>query len=74
MNNTIWFKKFGWIYYPTSVMGFLVYGFALVLIVHDFIAVNRMAHSVSDMYYHFVPYGFIYTATALWVASKTAKK
>ena len=72
--KTIWFKKIGWIYFPVSVAGYAIAAFTLLLIVHDFWAVDRNSHSVSDTYYNFIPYAFIYFGTYMWVGHNTSEK
>ena len=69
-----WFKKVGWIYVPVSVPGWIIAIFALILIVHDFIAVDRKSHSVSDTYYGFIPYGGIYAIVYMWIASNMSAR
>jgi len=66
------FKKLGWFYYPTSVMGFVIAVFIGAVFIHDLLFVNSRAHSVSDLYYNFIPYGFIYIATYLWIGKNAS--
>jgi hypothetical protein len=68
-----WFKKVGWIYIPVSIPGWLIAIFTLILIVHDFLAVDTRSHSVSDTYYGFIPYGGLYCIAYIWIASNTSK-
>ncbi|HTR31334.1 MAG TPA: hypothetical protein VMH27_18810 [Puia sp.] len=72
MNTTIWFKRIGWVYFPTHVMGVLISLLAIAFLVPVFIAVDRHSHSVSDELYNL----FVYTTcTAFWwkwVAEKTS--
>jgi hypothetical protein len=69
-----WFKPIGWIYYPVSIIGWLIVIFTVILMIHDFLAVDRRSHSISDTYYGFVPYGGLYFLIYLWIASKTTIK
>lgn len=69
-----WFKPAGWIYYPASIIGWIITIFIIILIVHDFLAVDRKSHSVSDTYYGFIPYGGLYFVFYMWIASKTSSK
>ena len=72
--KTIWFKKIGWFYYPTSITGGLITLCAIVFCITVFIAVDRKSHSVSDTFYGIFPY-FISAMTVLfWIASNTSKK
>lgn len=47
-----WFKPFkiGYValYYPVSWQGYIISALALFIVVHDFIKVDQMSHSVSD--------------------------
>jgi len=69
-----WFKPMGWVYLPISIQGILISCVFLVAFIHDFVFIDGRAHSVSDTYYHFAPYGFIYVASWLWIAAKTSTK
>jgi len=68
----VWFKKFGWVYMPTHVMGVLVTLLAIAFMVPIVISADRQAHSVSDELYNIFLFG---TCTAFWwkwVAEKTS--
>ena len=69
-----WFKKYGWVYLPVSVTGFAITLLILSVFVHDFIFIDSRAHSVSDTYYNFLPYGGIYFFAYMWIASNTSGK
>lgn len=73
MKNPL-FKPLGWIYYPVSVIGWIITLIITVVFIHDFIFIDSKAHSVSDVYYGFLPYGGIYILVYLWIASKTSRK
>jgi hypothetical protein len=72
MNTTTWFKRSGWIYLPTHVMGVFITLMAIVFLVPVYTAILRNGHSASDDLYHL----FVYTTcTAFWwkwVAEKTS--
>ncbi|HUS00634.1 MAG TPA: hypothetical protein VMY77_02850 [Chitinophagaceae bacterium] len=67
-----WFKKFGWIYFPSHPMGSVVTLLAIVFLIPVYMAIVRNGHSVSDDLYQM----FVYTTcTAFWwrwVAEKTS--
>ena len=69
----IWFKKFGWMYFPVHPMGLIVTFMAIVFLIPVYMAIVRNGHSVSDDLYQM----FVYTTcTAFWwkwVAEKTSK-
>jgi hypothetical protein len=69
-----WFKKIGWIYFPVSIPGWLIAIFTLILIVHDFLAVDKHSHSVSDTYSGFIPFCGLYFIAYMWIASNTSNK
>ncbi len=70
--KTIWFKKSGWVYIPTSVIGVLISLCVVFFCVTVFIAVDRHSHSVSDTLYGIFPY-FVSAITILfWIASNTS--
>lgn len=68
----VWFKKMGWVYWPTHVMGVVVTLLAIAFIVPVVMAADRSAHSVTDELYEIFVYA---TCTAFWwkwVAEKTS--
>jgi hypothetical protein len=69
----IWFKKYGWIYRPTSFIGGVVTIIILLLCAQIFIFVNYHAHSVSDLFYGVFPYIVSYLVVFGWIASNTSK-
>ncbi len=68
--SKIWFKPFGWFYYPISFIGWIIAFLFLLLFIHDFIVIDGNSHSVSDTYYGFMPYGSIYIIIYNWIATK----
>jgi hypothetical protein len=70
--NSIWFKKWGWVYTPVHAMGLLVTIAAVIFLVPVYAAIVRNGHSVSDNLYQL----FVYTTcTAFWwkwIAEKTS--
>ena len=68
----VWFKKAGWIYRPTSVVGWAIALVTILLCVQVFIAVDARSHSVSDTFYGVFPYIIAYLVVAGWIASNTS--
>ena len=72
MNNTIWFKRSGWLYVPIHAMGLVVTMGAIIFLVPVFAAIVRNGHSVSDDLYKM----FVYTTCTCfwwkWIAEKTS--
>ncbi len=69
----VWFKKAGWIYRPTSIFGWVIAFFTVVLCIQVFIAVDAHSHSVSDTFYGVFPYIISYLVLAGWIASNTSQ-
>ena len=69
----IWFKSWGWIYYPVSVVGVLIVLLTLAFCVQVFLAVDRQTHSVSDTLYGIFPYIVPALMLLNWLASKTSE-
>jgi hypothetical protein len=72
MTTQCWFKKFGWLYLPVSLMGYIVSMLAIIFMVPVCMAVSRNAHSGTDALYELFVYG---TCTAFWwkwIAEKTS--
>ncbi len=67
-----WFKPWGWVYRPASVLGFTLVLLAAVFCVQVFIAVDRHSHSASDTLYGIFPFVVPCVMLLYWVASKTS--
>lgn len=70
----IWFRRFGWIYRPVSIVGWVITLVTALLIIQVFIAVDMRSHSVSDTFYGVLPYMVSYLVIAGWIASNTSEK
>ncbi len=67
-----WFRRYGWFHIPTSAPGAIVTIGALAFCVQVTVAIDRQAHSVTDMLYGIYPF-IIPTLLLLdWVASRTS--
>ncbi len=70
--NTIWFKKWGWMYVPVHAMGLTVTVIAIAFLVPVFANIVRNGHSISDDLYHL----FVYTTCTVfwwkWIDEKTS--
>lgn len=71
--KSAWFKSWGWVYYPISWQGFLIFLATAVFCVQVFMAVDRQSHSVSDTLYGIFPYIVSAFLLLSWVASKTSR-
>ncbi len=68
-----WFKKYGLIYYPISIIGAIFTVLIVAFCITVFIAIDKHSHSVSDTLYGIFPY-FISAFTLLfWVAANSSK-
>ncbi|MCF7687818.1 MAG: hypothetical protein K9N01_05895 [Cephaloticoccus sp.] len=73
MNSTsYWFKRWGWIYRPIHVYGWISTSVALVFTLHIFLVLDRQAHSVTDMLYHFYVYAVPTFLGLMWVGDRTS--
>jgi hypothetical protein len=69
---TPWFRRFGWIYRPVHLFGWIVTLAALAFVVQVFVAIDRQSHSVTDTLYRFYPYAAPTFLGLLWLASRTS--
>jgi len=68
-----WFRRWGWLYRPVAVPGWLVVVLAAIFCVNVFLVVDRHSHSASDTLYGIFPY-FVSTLVVVgWIASHTSK-
>lgn len=72
--NLLWFKKWGWIYRPISVIGWIISVLTIILCLQVFIAVDIRTNSISDLFYGVLPYFVSYLVIAGWIASNTSNK
>ena len=54
------FKKNNWMYYPVSLLGFVIVLITLFFIIETFVFVDARSHSVSDTFYGVLPYFISY--------------
>ena len=67
-----WFKKWGWVYRPDTIVGWVLTIVAFAMIAWVFVIVDRHSHSVSDTLIGTFPWVWIILATLNWIASKTS--
>jgi hypothetical protein len=69
-----WFIRKGIIYWPVSIMGWLILAVAAAYAVYTFIDINGRSHSVSDVMINFVfnllLIGLIYTIIAYFTEAR----
>jgi hypothetical protein len=70
--QTLWFKRWGWLYRPVHPLGFVVSLAALAFVVQVFLAIDARSHSVSDTLYQFYAYATPTFLGLMWIASRTS--
>jgi hypothetical protein len=68
-----WFKPWGWIYLPVSVMGWLAVLVTVAFCINTSLAIDRHSHSVSDTLYGIFPFWVPALLVLNWLASKTSR-
>ena len=66
-----WFKRCGWVYRPVHLFGWIATLVAAAFLVQVFVALDRQAHSVTDLLYKFYVYAAPTFLGLRWVASRT---
>jgi hypothetical protein len=72
--KNVWFKRLGWLSYPTSWQGMVFSVLALAFCVQVFIAIDRHPHSVSDTLYGIFPYFVPCFLLLNWVAQNSSER
>jgi len=73
MRNRSWFRSNGWIHYPITWQGILLYGCMFVFFILTFRSVDQHSHSASDTLFGIFPFWIPAYLLIEWVASKTSK-
>jgi hypothetical protein len=71
--KTIWFKRWGSFYWPTSWQGLVVTVMAVAFCIQVFVALDRRSHSVSDTCFGIFPFFVPCFLLLDWVASRTSR-
>ena len=71
-HRPVWFRAWGWVHRPVTVMGWVVLLMAVAFCTQVFVAVDRHSHSVSDTLYGIFPYIVPCLIVLEWIASKTS--
>jgi hypothetical protein len=76
--NLPWFKRYGILHIPVSVMGWFLFFVGLAYAVYVFIDIDSRSHSVSDTLINFVfkllIIGAVYTLIAYFTGNPQTKK
>ena len=70
--QTLWFKRWGWLYRPVHPLGFATTLAALAFVVQVFLALDARSHSATDTLYHFYCYAAPTFLGLMWIASRTS--
>jgi len=70
--KTVWFKRWGWFYFPVSAPGVIIALMALAFCVQVFVAIDRKSHSASDTLYGIFPYFACAFLLYDWIAGQTS--
>jgi hypothetical protein len=68
-----WFRPWGWVYRPVSLAGWVAAALVAAFWLNVFIAVDRRAHSVSDLLYGVFPFFTCSFLLLLWVAGQSSE-
>lgn len=67
-----WFRKWGWLYQPVSISGWLLTAVTVALCIWVFLVVDRNSHSASDTLTGTFPYAMLFIILWNWVAGHTS--
>ncbi|MBV8206301.1 MAG: hypothetical protein JO041_05875 [Acidobacteria bacterium] len=70
----VWFRRWGWIYRPVSVAGWLATALTLAFCAQVAVFVDSRSHSVSDTFYRVFPYAIPALLLLDWLASRTSPR
>jgi hypothetical protein len=70
----LWFKKWGWVFRPINIVGWIITILVIIFCAHVFFAVDRHSHSVSDTLYGIFPYFVCSLVILYWVADNTSRR
>ena len=66
-----WFKRFGFVFLPVSIPGWMMSLLAAAFCLHIFLFVDGRSHSVSDTLYGVFPYWVPTFLLWVWIAGRT---
>jgi hypothetical protein len=68
-----WFKRYGWVYLPVSVVGSVLLLLMLLFCIQVFIAIDRHSHSASDTLFLVFPYFASCFLLLNWIGTNTSR-
>jgi membrane protein DedA with SNARE-associated domain len=73
-----WFARKGLIYWPVSIIGWIIFSIAVIYAVYTFVDIDSRSHSVSDTMINFVfsalIIGLIYTIVGYFTERKETNR
>jgi hypothetical protein len=69
-----WFRPFGCVFLPVSILGWMITLLAAAFSVHIFWFVDGRSHSASDTLYGVFPYWVPTFLLWVWIASQTTNE
>jgi hypothetical protein len=72
MRHFEWFRRWGWVYRPVSVTGWLAVLGTALFCVQVLLVIDRHSHSVSDTFYGVFPYLACCFLLLNWLASRSS--
>lgn len=73
-SNQNWFRKKGILYWPISIAGWIIFIAVLIVLIVQFISIDRSSHSISDTLMNFVfnvlIIGIFYSLIAYFTSKK----
>jgi hypothetical protein len=67
------FKRFGWIYIPLSIPGWILTLIYLAVSVYTFIRIDQNYNSLRSSFIRFFPYFISFSVVWFWIAGNTSK-
>jgi len=67
------FRKFGWIFIPVSLTGWLITILYLGISIYTLVVIGQNYDSVKNSLIRFFPYFICFTVIYFWIASNTGK-
>ena len=70
--KALWFKRFGWVYRPVSLAGWVATIGAAAFLVQIFAVLDAQSHSVSDLFYKLYVFAAPTFLGLMWIGSRTS--
>lgn len=67
------FKKMGWVYKPTGIIGWVLIALAIAFLVSVYTTYHKHSHGFEDLVYKIYPFYISTFLLYVWVGSKSSK-